>query len=367
MHSHHSHSALFCSHAHPGSHPEEMLSRAASLGFKMYGLSEHVPREVEEELYPEEVEEGNTPRSLMEKWKAYLVEARRLQSKYREENQGMQVLVGAETEWISGQTGRFLSSQVFEASSQSTGASVGKGVVDYLVGSVHHAGGIASTSRSEQAPPVALGIPIDFDKATFDQAVDHFRLPQDASEDDEPAHLRLCLSYFEAQYQMIDQFRPEVIGHFDLCRLFMPEVVLLPSSTRDADSTEAEHTTGARTLREDVAKMVDRNIRLAISYGALFEINSASLRKSWYMPYPARDVLDVSEQYRRMLLDVTKTDVEVFPDCPTVENHYPRRTGLPVRRRPRSFPHRHRLRRVSIVPPLSRSHLHLPSRLAFRS
>jgi histidinol-phosphatase (PHP family) len=280
-----------------------MLLRAAALGFKVYGLSEHVPRELNAELYPEEVAEGSTPKRLMEKWKSYLVEARRLQRIYRGEAREMKVLVGAETEWISGQTGRFLSSQVFEeesgSSQTSTGASVGKGVIDYLVGSVHHAGGIASSSQSEKAPLPAAGLPIDFDKATFDRAVDHFRLPQDRVGDDTAARLRLCLSYFEAQYQMIDQLRPEVIGHFDLCRLFIPELVLLPSSGEDAGSVCAEATIETWSLREKVAKVVERNIRLAVSYGALFEINSASLRKSWDTPYPARDVLDVSEQRGR--------------------------------------------------------------------
>lgn len=310
MHSHHSHSALFCSHAHPDSHPEGMLSRAAALGFKVYSLSEHVPRELEAELYPEEVAEGSTPKRLMEKWRSYLVEARRLQKMYREEAPETKVLVGAETEWISGQTGRFLSSQVLERGTSSsqvtTGGSIGKGVIDYLVGSVHHAGGIASSSQSEQAPLAAAGMPIDFDMATFDRAVGHFRLPQDTEGDETSARLRLCLSYFEAQYQMIDQLRPEVIGHFDLCRLFMPELVLLCPSGGDAGNTEAESTAETRGLREEVAQVIERNIRLAVSYGALFEINSASLRKSWDTPYPARDVLDVSEQRRRVTADVLR-------------------------------------------------------------
>ncbi|PWN19477.1 histidinol phosphate phosphatase H [Microstroma glucosiphilum] len=293
MHSHHSHSALFCSHAHPDSHPEGMLSRAASLGFKVYGLSEHVPRELEAELYPEEVGEGSTPKSLFQKWQGYLTEARRLQSRYQREPRNMKVLVGAETEWISRQTGRFLSSRVLggEASSSQTGASLGRGMIDYLVGSVHHAGGIAYPTQSEQAPLAPVGIPIDFDKATFDRAVDHFKFPEDTAGDDTPARLRLCLSYFEAQYQMIDQLRPEVIGHFDLCRLFMPGFVLLPSG-ESAGKVEAENPSGVAPLREELAKVVDRNVRLAVSYGALFEINSASLRKSWDTPYPARDVLD---------------------------------------------------------------------------
>jgi histidinol-phosphatase (PHP family) len=53
MHSHHSHSGQFCAHA-KGS-LEDVILEAIKQGFETYGLSEHVPRYREQDLYPEEV------------------------------------------------------------------------------------------------------------------------------------------------------------------------------------------------------------------------------------------------------------------------------------------------------------------------
>jgi histidinol-phosphatase (PHP family) len=43
--------------------------------------------------------------------------------------------------------------------------------------------------------------------------------------------------------------------------------------------------------------MIERNIRYAVDYGALFEINTAALRKGWPSPYPAEDVVEVCVYY----------------------------------------------------------------------
>lgn len=52
-HSHHSHSGQFCKHA-TGT-LEEVVLEAIKQGFELYGLTEHVPRYREVDLYPEEV------------------------------------------------------------------------------------------------------------------------------------------------------------------------------------------------------------------------------------------------------------------------------------------------------------------------
>ena len=51
--SHHSHSGQFCKHA-SGS-LEEVVLEAIRQNFVVYGLSEHVPRYRQQDLYPEEV------------------------------------------------------------------------------------------------------------------------------------------------------------------------------------------------------------------------------------------------------------------------------------------------------------------------
>lgn len=50
--SHHSHSGQFCAHAK--NTLEEMVQRAIARGMKVYSLTEHMPRDVED-FYPEEV------------------------------------------------------------------------------------------------------------------------------------------------------------------------------------------------------------------------------------------------------------------------------------------------------------------------
>jgi len=54
MHSHHSHSGQFCKHA-SGS-LEDVIQEAIRQKFQLYGLTEHVPRYREVDLYPEEVD-----------------------------------------------------------------------------------------------------------------------------------------------------------------------------------------------------------------------------------------------------------------------------------------------------------------------
>ena len=56
-HSHHSHSGQYCKHA--SGLLEEVVKEAIRQHFEVYGLTEHVPRYREVDLYPEEV--GSSP------------------------------------------------------------------------------------------------------------------------------------------------------------------------------------------------------------------------------------------------------------------------------------------------------------------
>lgn len=52
-HSHHSHSGQFCKHA--SGELEDVVEEAIRQRFEVYGLTEHVPRYRQVDLYPEEV------------------------------------------------------------------------------------------------------------------------------------------------------------------------------------------------------------------------------------------------------------------------------------------------------------------------
>ncbi len=166
------------------------------------------------------------------------------------------LLVGLETEFIT-QTDMDELDALLAASG---------GRVEYLVGSVHH----------------VRGIPIDFDQDTFLKCLDSFRspaptaltqsTPASTSEEHDAMETFLC-AYFDAQHELMRCFHPEVIGHFDLCRLYRPAL-------RFADYPAA-------------LALIRRNVRFAATYGALFELNAAAFRKGWDAAYPGADIVEV--------------------------------------------------------------------------
>lgn len=127
--------------------------------------------------------------------------------------------------------------------------------IEYIVGSVHHVN----------------SIPIDFDLPTFEESLRSVLCGEISS--DETMGMFLS-TYFDAQYELLSRFHPEIIGHFDLCRLYRPNLQF-----QDFPS---------------VWQKLERNIQTAIQYGALFEINAAAFRKGWQSAYPAEDVVEVT-------------------------------------------------------------------------
>ncbi|EDR10230.1 uncharacterized protein LACBIDRAFT_248175 [Laccaria bicolor S238N-H82] len=231
-HSHHSHSGQFCKHA-SGS-LEEVVLEAIRQQFQLYGLTEHVPRYRLVDLYPEEA--GETTDSLAKQFEKFLVEAHRLKTHYASQ---ITILVGLETEYITGQDLDGLDSLLQKFGDR----------VEYVVGSVHHVD----------------GIPIDFDQITYERALHNFG-------DGETNAQEVFLStYFDAQYQLLQRFKPEIVGHFDLCRLYTPDLRFLEYPS--------------------VWEKITRNVEYAIGYGALFETNAAAFRKGWETAYPGKDIL----------------------------------------------------------------------------
>lgn len=191
--------------------------------------------------------------TLRAQFDAFLTEAHRFMAKYADQ---ITLLVGLETEFIT-QTDMDELEALLAASGDR---------VEYLVGSVHH----------------VRGIPIDFDQDTFLKSLDSFRSPASAalghstpatpSEEHDTMEAFLC-AYLDAQYELMRRFHPEVIGHFDLCRLYRPTL-------RFADYPAA-------------LALIRRNVRFAAAYGALFELNAAAFRKGWDAAYPGADVVEV--------------------------------------------------------------------------
>jgi histidinol-phosphatase (PHP family) len=247
-HSHHSHSGQFC--AHGSGSLESVIQEAIKQKFTTYGLTEHVPRYHRHELYPEEIEAHLGPEQLAAQFDAFIVEAHRLKELYADR---ICLLVGAETELID------LDEDVhhLQALLEKHGSKIG-----YLVGSIHHVN----------------GIPIDFDRATYEKAVSSLSLSSGGDETQLESFFR---AYFDAQYRLMTSLapsldgRPFVIGHIDLCRLYTPDITI---------------TSSYPSIRE----LIVRNIQFAVEHGMIFEANAAAFRKGWATSYPGRDVLDVN-------------------------------------------------------------------------
>jgi histidinol-phosphatase (PHP family) len=126
-------------------------------------------------------------------------------------------------------------------------------LVDFYIGSVHH----------------VHGIPIDYDSVFYRKA------REVAGGSDE----KLFEDYFDAQFEMLNELKPRVVGHLDVIRLLSDE----PN----------------RDLREMkvVWEKVVRNLKVIVEQEGLVEINTSALRKGLMEPYPARSVC---EEFLRM-------------------------------------------------------------------
>ena len=234
MHSHHSHSGQYCTHA-SGS-LESCISEAVSRGFRQFCLTEHIPRWREVDIYPGE---DVTLDHLVDLYDAFYTHARRLQQSYRATHPGFELLVGLETEYL-----RPIDLRILQLL-------VARYPPDLIVGSVHHVN----------------GTPIDFDGSLWRQAHDACASTAD-----------FYNTYLDHQLEVIDRLAPAVIGHFDVILLYAPD-----------DKKDWLSYAGVR-------ERARRNIEAAVGRGALFELNSAALRKGWSTPYPRHDIVAMIQE-----------------------------------------------------------------------
>ncbi|KAF8476996.1 Polymerase/histidinol phosphatase-like protein [Kalaharituber pfeilii] len=232
--SHHSHSGEFCLHAKDTL--KDIIEAAIMKGMKVLALTEHMPRDQPEDLYPEEVLAAEiTNFDLWRMFADYYAAALHLRDRYAE---NIHILVGFEIDYI-----RPSSVQLIQRLQQDY-------KFDLFIGSVHHVN----------------GIPIDFDKNMYIEAQESCGGTEEL----------LFQAYFDAQFEMLVQLKPPIVAHFDLIRLF--------SDNSDLDLR----------LWPRVWEKVERNVQYIVDYGGLFELNSASFRKGWNEPYPRRDICELT-------------------------------------------------------------------------
>ncbi|KHJ32776.1 putative histidinol phosphate phosphatase family protein [Erysiphe necator] len=228
----HSHSGQFCP-GHAKDSLEECINAAILKGFQLFALTEHMPRDSHQDLYPEEILAEDNVSKLHSRHSDYLAEALNLREKYKDQ---IKILIGFECEWIRASYGPLIKQLAADPA------------IDYFIGSVHH----------------VHEIPIDYDRSFY------FQAREKAGGTD----ARLFEDYFDAQYQMLIEVQPRVIGHFDLIRLL--------SDRRDLSLTDLE----------DVWTRILRNLRVILEKDALLEVNSSGLRKGLKEPYPMRCICE---------------------------------------------------------------------------
>lgn len=225
---HGGHSGQFCNHAK--NTLEEIIQAYIAQGFAWVGITEHIPPANDAFLYPEERQAGLNAAAMAERFDCYMTEARRLQKDYADQ---IEILVGFETEDTTGAID--LAHQLLQ-----------KYTPDYIVGSVHH----------------IEDIPFDYSPEAYQQAVDKCGGME-----------ALYCRYFDRQYELIQKLKPQVVGHFDLIRIF--------------DTVYRRN-----LLFQSVQQKIQRNLDLIKELDLILDFNVAALKKGAIEPYISRTILN---------------------------------------------------------------------------
>ncbi len=225
---HGGHSGEFCDHAEDSL--EEIVRAYIDHGYTWVGITEHMPPERDALSYPDELAAGLNALDQQARFARYMAVCRRLRDKYASQ---IRVLVAFETEAYSG-----YESWVPAVREECK--------PDYIVGSVHQ-----------------------INDELFDGSPEWYRgAAETVGGVDE-----LYCAYFDRQYEMITKLRPEVIGHFDLVRIFDPDY-------------------RARLVKPFVWDRVVRNLEAIRDLGSILDYNLAALKKGQAEPYVSRPVLE---------------------------------------------------------------------------
>jgi len=181
-------------------------------------------------LYPEERAAGLTAQKMYDRFRQYMTNIRELQAEYAPR---FSVLAGFETE---GYTGAICFAEKLREQFQP----------DYIVGSLHHVN----------------DIPIDYTPAVYRQAAEVAGGTE-----------ALYCDYFDRQHELIRRLRPEVVGHFDLIRIFDPDY---PAHLR----------------LPGVRERIERNLLLIRELDLIMDLNVRAYYKGMDEPYISRPVLE---------------------------------------------------------------------------
>ena len=218
---HGGHSGRYCGHAQDAL--EDVVLEYIAQGFTWVCLTEHMPCQTEQHMPPEERAEGLTAAEFNARIDRYFNEARALKTKYAGD---IELLVGFETEAYTGYQ-------------DEVSALIDRHQPDMIVGSVHHMHDIL-----------------------FDAASDDYAQAVERSGSIE----QFYCDYFDKQLELIECFKPPVVGHFDLVRLHDPDY-------------------RARFEVPSIRDRAFRNLSRIKELGLILDLNMRSLKKSATEPY----------------------------------------------------------------------------------
>jgi len=224
---HGGHSGEFCNHAKDTL--EEIIIAYIKKGFKWVGITDHIPPVSDRFLYQDEKEAGLDAQTMYARFRKYISTCRNLQKKYAD---AITIYVAFETETYSG----------YEAHIRKL---IQEFKPDYIVGSVHHVD----------------DIPFDYSPELYAQAAE-------ASGGLDALYCR----YFDQQYEMIHALKPEVVGHFDLIRLY------------DADYL-------SRLEKPEIQQRIQRNLESIKIFELILDFNLRALAKGAAEPYISKNIL----------------------------------------------------------------------------
>ncbi|NNG02074.1 MAG: histidinol-phosphatase [Desulfobacteraceae bacterium] len=224
---HGGHSRQFCMHAE--NTLEEVVRAYIEKGFSWVGITEHMPPPRDEFIYPDESAAGLGTADLVNRFADYIRTGRALQKKYADR---IRLFVGMETETCTG-------------ARESIPELKARFRPDYLVGSLHHVNDI----------PFDLGPESYAHAARSEGGLD-----------------QLYCRYFDEQYEMLELHAPDVVGHFDIIRMFDPDY-------------------RRRFENGDIRQRVRRNLETIRDLGAILDFNVRPLLKGQSEPYVTASIL----------------------------------------------------------------------------
>ena len=223
---HGGHSGQFCQHAQDDL--ESIVKAYIDQGFAWVGITEHIPPLSDEMRYPDEAEAGLSAEFLQQRFNQYFELGREIQQKYANK---IELLLAFEIETYSG-------------AKDYVNDLINQFQPDYLVGSLHHVNEIG----------------IDYSRDYYQQALSKAGNMK-----------QLYCDYFDSQYEMMNEFKPAVVAHFDLIRAFDPDYL----------STLAD---------SEVIEKVERNLNFIADNKLILDLNLRGFDKGLEQ-YPSLSIL----------------------------------------------------------------------------